>query len=260
MSKIAIPKAAEKVGYCNLVFNDDFDDVSTVDWKGTGAEGFNWYIDRPFGWSSLVDGDVTMKDSVLTVAQEVSCANWGMGSYSAKGDTGRAYRFGYFEARIRFDVNKNKKDVSGFPAWWSFSVDHTTDRNDEHWSELDFFEAMTNPTANGDYTGTYVATVHDWIRDGNPINHQNPNNWHDKVVTEGWHDYGCLWAPGVFEWYYDGELLSRVTYGADVRPEPANENNGVGCYRFMESEQMMLILGSCKEWPMEVDWVRVWQK
>ena len=137
---------------------------------------------------------------------------------------------------------------------------HTTDRNDEHWSELDFFEAMTNPTAGDDYTGTYVATVHDWVRDGNPINHQNPNNWHDKVVTEGWHDYGCLWKPGVFEWYYDGELLSRVTYAADSRPEPANENNFEGCYSFMETETMMLILGSCKEWPMDVDWVRVWQE
>ncbi|MBR2405458.1 MAG: family 16 glycosylhydrolase [Clostridia bacterium] len=260
MSTIAIPQAAEKAGYRNLVFYDDFDDAATVDWKDTRKPGFNWYIDRPFNWPSLVDGDVTMKESVLTVAQEQSCANWGVGSYSAHGDTGHAYRYGYFEARIRFDVTKNKKDVSGFPAWWCFSVAHTTDRNDEHWSELDFFEAMTNPTAGDDYTGTYVATVHDWVRDGNPINHQNPNNWHDKVVTEGWHDYGCLWKPGVFEWYYDGELLSRVTYAADSRPEPANENNFEGCYSFMETETMMLILGSCKEWPMDVDWVRVWQE
>ena len=65
--------------------------------------------------------------------------------------------------------------------------------------------------------------------------------------------------PGVFEWYYDGELISRVTYSADGRPEPANDNNFTGCYSFMETEKMMLILGSCKEWAMEVDRVCVWQ-
>ena len=262
MSKPLVPQAAENAGYTRLVFFDDFDDASTIDWEASGNPGFNWYLDRPFRWSALEKDDVTVKNSVMTVAQKTSCANWGIGTYSAKGDTGTAFRYGYFEARIRFDQNKRKCDVTGFPAWWSFSVAHTTDRNDEHWSELDFFEAMTNPLADGNYTGTFVATVHDWLREpgGTPQNHQNPNNWHDKTVTEGWHDYGCLWMPGVFEWYYDGELLSRVTYSADGRPDPANDNNFNGCYSFMESEEMLLILGSCTEWPMEVDRVCVWQK
>ena len=261
MNKPTIPHPAEAAGYKNLVFYDDFDDPSTIDWKVTGEPGFQWYLDRPFGWPSLVSGDVKVEDSVVTVAQEKSCANWGIGTYSAKGDTGAAFRFGYFEARIRFDLNKTKGEVSGFPAWWSFSVAHTTDRNDEHWAELDFFEAMTNPTAEGRYTGTFVATMHDWIRkDGIPQNCQNPNNWHDKCVTEGWHNYGCLWKPGVVEWYYDEQLLGRVTYSADKMPEPTNvSGNFPGAYQYMEQEDMMLILGSCKEWPMEVDWVRVWQ-
>ncbi len=261
MSEKQIPQPAEAAGYRKLVFNDDFDDPSTIDWDGSGKPGFNWYIDRPFKWPSLVPGDVTVQNSVATIAQKESCANWAIGTYSSKGDTGAAFRFGYFEARIRFDMNKHHADVSGFPAWWSFSKAHTTDRNDDHWAELDFFEAMTNPEAGGKYTGTHVSTIHDWTRqDGKVCNCQNPNNWHDECVTEGWHNYGCLWTPGVVEWYYDEQCIARVTYSADKLPEPTNvSGNFVGAYQYMEQEDMLLILGSCKEWPMEVDWVRVWQ-
>lgn len=261
MNRCVIPQAAEKAGYRNLTFCDDFDDASTVDWNGTGDSGYNWYIDRPFKWPALVPGDVKVENSVMTIAQQESCANWAVGTYSAKGDTGHAFRYGYFEARIRFDVNKNKEEVSGFPAWWSFSKAHTTDRDAGHWAELDFFEAMTNPEANGDYTGTYVATVHDWrvLQETGVHNCQNGNNWHDGCVSEGWHDYGCLWMPGVIEWYYDGTVISRVTYSADALPQPANDSNFEGAYSFMDGEDMLLILGTCKEWPMEIDWVHVWQ-
>lgn len=262
MKQQTIPQAAEKAGYRRMTFCDDFDDASTVDWQATGKEGFNWYIDRPFKWPTLSEGDISVKDSVMTIAQKECCANWAVGTYSAKGNTGHAFRYGYFEARIRFDTTKNHKDVSGFPAWWSFSVKHTTDCDKGHWAELDFFEAMTNPEADGDYTGTYVATVHDWrvLPERGVVNCQNDNCWNDRCVSEGWHDYGCLWMPGVIEWYYDGKLVSRVTYSADALPQPNNQTSFVGSYSFMDTEDMLLILGSCQEWPMEVDWVRVWQE
>lgn len=263
MNKIQTPQAAVEAGYTTLTFFDDFDDPSTIDWDGSGAAGYKWYLDRPFRWSSLEKDDVTMQDSVVTVAQKKSCANWGIATYSAKGDCGTAFRYGYFEARIRFDRNKRKDDVSGFPAWWCFSVAHTTDRNDEHWAELDFFEAMTNPTADGRYTGTFVATVHDWLRPAAkeiPQNRQNPNNWHDGIVEDGWHDYGCLWQPGSFKWYYDGTCISEVTYSADALPRPSASSNPAGCYRVIDDEDMLLILGSCAEWPMEIDRVCVWQR
>lgn len=261
MNAVKVPQMAVDAGYTRLTFFDDFDDPSTIDWEVSGAEGYRWYLDRPFRWTPLEKGDVTVRDSVVMVAQKKSCANWGIATYSAKGDCGTAFRYGYFEARIRFDQTKCKSDVSGFPAWWSFSVAHTTDRNDAHWAELDFFEAMTNPQADGRYTGTFVATAHDWIRPagGNPQNHQNPNNWHDGVVTEGWHDYGCLWQPGSFAWYYDGRCIAKVTYG-DGKPDPVSPSSDFdGCYRGIDEENMLLILGSCAEWPMEIDHVCVWQ-
>ncbi len=262
-NKPVIPAVAEKAGYSRLVFCDDFDDASTIDWEATGQEGFHWYLNRPFGWPTCYRNDLTLEDSVLTVANKDCCAQWAIATVDAKSNQGQAFRYGYFEARIRFDVNKNQKDVSGFPAWWSFSRAHTTgDNKDTHWTELDFMEAMTNSGANGDYTGTYVATAHDhWRRpDWSICNCQNPNCWNDGVITEGWHNYGCLWMPGVYEWYYDGKCISRLTYSADHIPEPFGGNNFPSCYSYMDKEDMLLILGSCAEWPMEVDWVRVWQE
>ena len=260
MKGIGIPQAAEQAGFKTLVFEDDFDSAATLDWQVSGKPGFKWYLDRPFGWDAVRPADLTVADSVLTIKTPEHCAGWGPSTYSTKGLTGSAFRYGYFEAKIRFDPALGRH-ASYFPAWWSFSVAHATDKNDEHWGELDFFEAM--PDASGLYKGAYVATVHDWIREnGGPQNHQNTNNWFDGQITDAdWHVYGCLWEPGRFAWYLDGRCITEVTYSADGHPTPqANPASFVGCYSFLDKEDMLLILGTCEEWPMEVDWVRVWQK
>ena len=255
-----VPAPAKKAGYTRLVFCDDFDSPETIDMKCTHAPGYKWYLDRPFGWADVDLKGIAVENSILTIKTEDHAAGWGPSSYSSHGRTGNSFRYGYFEAKIRFDP-KLGVNASYFPAWWSFSVNHAVFNGDDQWAELDFFEAM--PEEDGVYRGCYVATVHDWIySDGKPGNHQNPNNWHPGVVNDDdWHVYGCLWMPGRIEWYFDGKMIAGVSYSADEMPVPLSESSSFkGCYSFMDGEDMLLILGTSADWPIEVDWVNVWQE
>ncbi len=258
---IAAPEVAETAGMTKLAFYDDFDDPSTIDWKGTGKDGFKWYIDRPFGWDPLQDGDVTVADSVATIAPQKSHASWGISTYSAKGDTGKAFTYAYFEASIRIDLNKTKADLTtkGQPAFWSFSKAHTLKRDEGNWGEIDFFEVTFE--SDGSFHNRLVTSVHDSIMiDGKQVNRSNSGNTHEYFVMEGWHTYGCLWTPGEIAWYLDGGKICSQAYSADGLPSPASASNQVeGCYSILDQEEMLVILGSGPCWPMEVDWVRVWQ-
>lgn len=259
--QIEAPEAAKDAGYTSLVFYDDFDDPSTVDWEGTGEPGYKWYIDRPFGWESLQDGDVVIEESIATIAPQKSCANWGISTYSAKGDTGAAWTYAYFEARIRINTDITKDDLTekGQPAFWSFSKDHTLRRDEGRWGEIDFFEVTFE--ADGTFNNTLVTSMHDSrVVDGKQENLSNTNNIHPYLVSDDWQTIGCLWTPGSVSWYLDGGFISRTTYSADGMPDPASSTNQeVGCFSILDQEEMLVVLGSGPCWPMEVDWVRVWQ-
>ncbi len=262
---VPVPEAAAESNMTRLVFYDDFDSDDTIDWDATGDAGYKWYVDRPFGWESFTREEATIADSVLTLTPTANYANWSIASYSAKGDTGTAFRYAYFEARIRIDIDKSKSDLqsAGSPAWWSFSVDHTVGRNNEHWGELDFFEVAFN--SDGDYDGMFVASAHDSIVvDGKQINRSKTDNViYDKVTEPGWHTYGCLWTPGEIYWYFDDIPISQLAYFEDMLPFPNDSGTGSdfeGCFSVLDSEQMLVVLGTGPDWPMEVDWVRIWQE
>ena len=61
-----IPAAAAAAGYTRLAFSDDFDNLNTIDLKGEGKPGFNWYIDRPNGMPDMKPTDFSIpEESVL---------------------------------------------------------------------------------------------------------------------------------------------------------------------------------------------------
>ena len=176
------------------------------------------------------------------------------------------FRYGYFEARMRFDPTLGKEG-RGFPAWWAFSVYHSRVNNMDRWAELDFFEAYAEYS---DYSGAFVGTVHDW-NDSSKVHYQSSNNWQplpEETDFNKWHTYGCLWTPGEITWYFDDVPLMTQKYSATAPPEPipnAGEGSPTpappGTFSILDTdpEGMLLILGSDPNWPLYVDWVRVWQ-
>jgi len=263
--RIAAPAPAAKADYSQLVFEDDFDSVRTIDVNGTCKPGYKWYVDRPVWGSGItLPSAYSVSNSFLTVSSTGDTASWAVASFSPRGGVGHSFKYGYFEARIRFDPTLGPTS-KGWPAWWSLSTRHSRVNNPDHWAELDFFEAYTGGKAG--YQGAFVGTVHDWA-DGSKKHFQNSNNWKPLPKTTDfnqWHTYGCLWRPGEITWYFDDAPLMSQAYSATTPPmPPANGTTtptpaGVFSILDREPEGMLLILGSGPEWPMDVDWVRVWQ-
>ncbi|MDD5673681.1 MAG: family 16 glycosylhydrolase [Chitinivibrionales bacterium] len=254
-----IPAAAAAIGYNRLVFSDDFTSLSTIDVNTTGAAGYNWYTDIPFGGAVVDKSNYSVDTSVLTIDFGGTTQGWGLDTYSIEGNTGHAFKFGYFEARMHFNPLL-ADSAAWFPCWWSLSLDHCQGLNNSHYAELDFFEAYTGGYS--PYNYSFVGTLHDF----NPDNHQNSNNGWRAPFYAGldynqWHIYGCLWQPGSVSWYLDNVLLSTVTYSADGYPNPpAGPSSPIGCFSIADSQSNLLILGSAEGWPLYVDWVHVYQQ
>ncbi|MGC9004077.1 MAG: glycoside hydrolase family 97 catalytic domain-containing protein [bacterium] len=254
-----LPPPAEKAGYTKLVFWDDFNSLDTIDIKATGRKGYKWYVDLPWGFPPTPPQRIEVKDSVLKI--DAGPMNWGISTYSVKGGTGQAFRFGYFEARIRFDPSLGEKS-QGWPSFWSLSIEHILG-DPNHWNELDFFEAYTGGKRK--YDGAFYGTIHDWAEDSK-IHFQNVNN---RVEVPGinwneWHLVGCLWQPGCVTWYLDNKPLLIQRYAPDSLPDPCivggtNSQVPIGTFNILDKQRNVLILGSGEGWPLYVDWVRVYQ-
>ena len=280
---VPIPAAAEAAGMTKLVFADDFDSYDTIDMSGEGKPGYNWYADRPYGASTLTKEDLVIKDSVVTIRPERSDAAVGLPSYSRKGKTGFTYNKGYAEARMRFPVSGVGEIKNSWPAFWGLGVDDVAGRPWNHIGELDILEAVCAQQI--DNAVIYTGTLHDHNRLESTTsklctNSINATGYKDQfdVLDDDWHTYAALWDENYVAWYLDNKLMhsARYTEGElpqyyyrdDPTPLPRIEevypNYGrpawPGAHTIMNTDNLALFVSGQRNWPVEVDWVRVWQK
>lgn len=230
--------------------------LATFDLDATGAPGFNWYLDQPFGYANLTASDVTLLPGggVQILANQIN--ELGVCTYSTKGATGFMYQHGYVQAVVSFNPALGQT-AAGWPAFWGLAVEHLNGTNDTEWAEFDYFEACTGGYSA--YDGEFVATLHDWNDD---TNYESvPGN--DIAVSVNWNNQqtlGALWAPGVVQWYLNNTLLRTVTFSATGVPnDGASPPNPPGTYWIMESQHLPLILGGGGAgWPLNVYSVAAW--
>ncbi len=272
-SSLAVPVPAVAAGFRSLTFDDEFDSMKTIDVNTTEQQGYNWYTDFPFGGGRTLPPAYSISNGVLTVTSTGWTANWALSSFSSGGNVGHSFQYGYFEARMRFDPTLGPQSQGG-PAFWAESTNWSSSANHTapiHFAELDFFEAYHKEHAA--YSGVFDGTLHDWHYwpDIPPVDYHNSNNFHAQpgVDYSQWHIYACLWKPGQVTWYFDGVPLMTQKYSANRGPNPPGKgsvlqlNTGLqgGAFHILDSEVggMQIILGSSPGWPMQVDYVRVWQ-
>jgi beta-glucanase (GH16 family) len=132
-----------------------------------------------------------------------------------------------------------------------------------HYAELDFFEAGNYPGVRDD---GLLGTIHDWQNDMS-IDYWNSNNTQETYTDwSQWHVVGVLWAPGIVTWYLDGKPLMIQQYGSDKQPFPlAGTVTGIsptppGTFSDLDVDPLgqQIVVGSDPNWPMQIDWVRVW--
>jgi hypothetical protein len=80
-----------------------------------------------------------------------------------------------------------------------------------------------------------------------------------------WHVLGWLWEEDSIRMYLDGVEVVRQTWGKDAFPIPANkvqkgEIQFDGVFDVTDAQNMMLFIAGRVDMPLELDYVRIWQK
>ena len=234
-------------GY-TLVYANDFSNLDIgQNWTG---QFHDWYTSEYGATKTVSPARTSVANSVLSLdwlggdgANDSAVASFDIG-----GHTGRAFRYGYFEARMSWSP------VAGaWPAFWLLSLNAATSNG--KWGELDAFEGQ------GLQRGMFFGTVHDWTAaNGARTQTYNQQNYFSLGAANDytqWHKYGVLWQPGSITWYYDDNPVITA-------PEPL----------IMQSQDVELILDMAEDvnWiqgnttgvtaadlRLNVDSVRVWQ-
>jgi hypothetical protein len=199
------PQPPPQVPSYSLVFYDDF---TNLDLSPDGSGQYSWY--KGLWWEAVPSSfSASVASSVLdlTWSSGQSPPETTLSSCSADGLHCRAFRYGYFEARMKWDVS-----TGAWPAFWMIPVQATWDATEA--GELDIFEGQGD-AANAH---TFFGTIHDWVTtNGTAVDVAN-SNAHNYYVVPGvdfsqWHTYGVLWIPGRVTWYLDDKpILSVPTY------------------------------------------------
>jgi beta-glucanase (GH16 family) len=229
---------------CKLVFEDEFNAPALI--GDTWHEGVWWYHKHaPLSNISTADSALSLQWKRGQEADDTSIATLGRHDPNFA-----AWRYGYFEARMRWDV------VNGaWPAFWLIPAQDANDqaiyKGTKETGEIDIFEGQ------GDHPHTFYGTIHDWV---NLHDHANKNN--EFILSKStdfsqFHVYGLLWTPGKVTWYLDNQPLH-----SEVTPPIFDRQDFF----------LVLSMGEGQDWKagnlsgvtatsmkMDVDWVRVWK-
>ncbi len=263
---LKVPELAQEAGFTTLEFSDEFNSLDTVDMGATGADGYKWYVTRPYGSTSLTTEDYSMENGILTMKNVIPTYNMGFSSADCKTGRGYAFNKGYLEYRLRIPrPRENTEGEKGVPAVWSLPLDKLMSVPGSDWVEMDWMEywGITQSRPGGYYT----ITMHD-----QGTNEKDEQTWYNKNTNYSkqglgdgeWHVMSFLWVQDLLLGYMDGEEVFRITYNENSFSDPMqsvivpDERGGIGAFSYMNVQELVLHLGGSKDNPMEMDYIRVW--
>ena len=278
---ITPPPIAQAHGYTRLAFEDDFDSLDTIDVQATGAEGYKWYVRRPYRATTLTAEDFSIRDSILTLHEHNSLYNYGLATVDAGNGVGFTFNKGVLEFRVRvphYDQEMRNYNLpgGGGPAVWSFPrekiyewggnyMPHWVETDwMEYWGDLDVFpgghytitlhESYRAKDENGEYMHKDMVQKHSLGKE------RHHNGFHDGL----WHTMTFLWEDDLLAGYFDDNEVLRMQYGKDRLCDPLPKvtlgEQQEGAFSFMNEQNLALIISGSKCNPLEIDWIRVWQK
>jgi hypothetical protein len=244
------PAPIAGIGGYKLVFQDDFD---SLDLSPNGFGDHKWYEGIWFNKKHAPLSNISASSSILSL-------NWtpGQGSddtsiTTLSHDTRHfhAWRYGYFEARMKWDVVKG-----AWPAFWLISVQDAkrVDVYDgvRETGEIDIMEGQ------GDHPHEIYTTVHDWTNSTHDAaNKNNTVRLSPDIDFSQFHTYGLLWTPGKLAWYLDGRQIH--TEVASPIFDKQDYYIVIGSQESVNWKSGDLTGVSASNINLSVDWVRVWQ-
>lgn len=267
-----------------LVWADEFDDAEIdrtkwdfdIDCWGGGNEERQCYTDRADN-ARIEDGRLiitALKESFTGPALPAHMRQAGDTKIATKPFTSArmvtrgkaAWQYGRIEVRAKLPQGQGT-----WPAIWMLPEDNAYGS----WAasgEIDIMEAVNLGVPCTDCPGGRENTILGTLHFGGhwPDNALNSSEMRVSDVLEGFHTFGVIWAPGVIEWTYDGQVFARK-----VADSWWSVNSDDPFAPFDKPFHLILNLaiggGLAEErgiggvdetgFPktLEVDWVRVWQ-
>ena len=270
------PPQAVAAGFSNLAFDDEFTSANTIASSTSPTSGFNWYWNTWYGQTKDYTVTTGAGSGATAGATGFLTINGPMMLQTVPSDAPVTQRAGtwqhaYIETRMQYSytVTGQGGPNTGWPSFWSFAIQAQSTTVGEQIAELDFLEAYPLGTAGAN--AYVINTLHNWkatknSSTGKETANTNNNSYQQSLqgTTEsaqptdsGWHTYGCLWTgngtTGNVQFYYDNHLVLHQD-GVSNFPVGAGTS-----FPALEQNNMYLILSGETGWPLNVDWVRVWQ-
>jgi hypothetical protein len=291
------PNNPAGLGY-QLVFDDEFDSLASIDMLGSRSPAFKWYTTPFFVPNSqkITPSLITINNGILTLESTPGGTLNGniataapAKNLSLQGWVGKTFGGGgYFEAKIAFDP-ATVDTKNGWPSFWSMSIEHMAGKNADQWQgqanwyshfiEDDFFEYDTASFAG---QNSYGATMHDWygiwkktcpsdafchitniLEGGSKFNNAHIRLSQNVDWTK-FHIIGQLWVPSnkTNKTGYVQNYLDGIPTSKvswNVSANPMPPPQGDAIFSIMDTSHLVVILGTGIKQPLHVDWVRVWQ-
>lgn len=279
---LTAPVVAANAGYHTLLWSDDFT-TNTLAASGQGfVAGKKWWFgnqDHITNGDCVVNTTMTAATVPLGIGAGPNASSAGgillmNGSNPSNGGNGflmstsniaatlptttqGVFNKVYVEYYIAYDprIRVNQGGDSGpkwFPALWSwtwegrqgggFGVTQGTDSATS--TEIDFMEETSGVFGNP--LGFQIGSQ-GFFPGGGPPNPQFANSSFSGITTPQWHTYGFLWdQSNNVSFYRDGVKGSGAPFQMD------NINSS------FKNQHIFIIMGTGYQWPVYVDWVRVW--
>jgi len=278
-TNIPTPPAIAGLGY-SLVWDDEFNDgLNSIDLNNTGAAGYKWYVQIAELGTSPASDFTNLEPSGLRILTGGNANAQLQSSYSMNVGENIAGSDGfYIESRIRYPTQTDLSE--GWPAFWLRAAEQcygtaqwpTQTAGYENFTEIDIMEYDVTYAGLNTYGGAVLNWYGIWnptngyqdVRGTNPtvINYPDGNN-PDKI----WHTYGCLVVPstqttnglGYIQMFIDNVATADISYWTSPTNLGTPPPSGTHIYSTIESQHHPIVLGTGINWPMDVDWVRVWQ-
>lgn len=258
---LEIPEIAANAGFDTLGFSDDFNTLDTIDSGDTRADGYKWYVSRPYGTKSVTADGYSIENGILTLKDSNPVYNMSLTTAEYNSGIGFTYNQGYMEVRIRIPrPRENAEGESGIPAIWSLPINKLQGYENVNWVEMDWLEYW------GD--NYYTITLHDQDAVDGSVGggYYNKNsNYSQQGLNDGeWHTMAWLWVQNAVVGYLDGEEVFRLTYSEDDFSNPTQtvvspgDRGGIGAFSYMNEQYLPVHISGSKDNPMEMDYIRIW--
>jgi len=242
--------ALEAQGY-KLVFADDFD---TLDLGSGDSKAHTWYSGVWFSPEEPEPTNISANKSILSLtwSSAQGPADTSITTLSRDKRKFKAWRYGYFEARMRWEPVKG-----AWPAFWLIPVQDATGQDiyngTKRSGEIDVFEGQ------GEQPHTFFGTIHEWTNSHtDQASRNNAFQLPSDTDMSQFHTYGALWTPGNITWYYDNRPLH-----SEPTPPIFDQQDFFMVLTMQEGRNWKngdLSGVTAPRMTLNVDWVKVWQK